>query len=82
MPNELDLLLNIALLLLGAGAFFINHLTTLRVAALAACSLLFLSFSFDLMNTSVVSNLSLIMINTFYLFKVYTFGQLKLSHTD
>ncbi|WP_225738292.1 MULTISPECIES: hypothetical protein [Pseudoalteromonas] len=79
MPNEFNWLLNTILLLLGFGAFFINHLTLLRVAAVAACSLLFLSFSLDLVNTSVVSNLSLILINTFYLFKVYTFGQLNLS---
>ncbi|BBN80930.1 hypothetical protein PA25_09150 [Pseudoalteromonas sp. A25] len=79
MLNEFNWLINIVLLTLGLGAFFINQITLLRAAAIAACSLLFLSFSLDLVNTSVVSNLSLILINTFYLFKVYTFGQIELS---
>jgi hypothetical protein len=79
MLNEFDWLINIVLLALGLGAFFINQITLLRAAAITACSLLFLSFSLDLVNTSVVSNLSLILINTFYLFKVYTFGHLELS---
>ncbi|WP_440053664.1 hypothetical protein ACSLBF_12215 [Pseudoalteromonas sp. T1lg65] len=77
MANELDWLLNLVLLALGLGAFFINHKTLLRAAAVCACAILFASFSLDLVNTSVVSNLSLILINTFYLFKVYTFGQLE-----
>ncbi|PAY01563.1 hypothetical protein CKO50_09520 [Pseudoalteromonas sp. HM-SA03] len=77
MANELDWLLNLILLTLGFGAFFINHKTLLRVAAVCACGVLFISFSLDLMNTSVISNLSLILINTFYLFKVYTYGQLE-----
>ncbi|MEI5639190.1 MULTISPECIES: hypothetical protein [unclassified Pseudoalteromonas] len=77
MTNELDWLLNLVLLALGFGAFFINHKMLLRGAAVCACSVLFISFSLDLMNTSVISNLSLILINTFYLFKVYTFGHLE-----
>ena len=77
MLNELDWLLNIILLALGLGAFFINQLTILRVAAISACALLFLSFSLDLMSSSVISNMSLVLINTFYLFKVSTFGQLN-----
>ncbi len=47
MLNELDWLLNLTLLALGLGAFFINQLTLLRFAAISACSLLFLSFSLD-----------------------------------
>jgi len=79
MLNELDWLLNTTLLALGLGAFFINQITLLRVAAISACGLLFLSFSLDLMSSSVVSNMSLVLINTFYLFKVYTFGQFNVT---
>ena len=79
MLNELDWLLNISLLALGLGAFFINQLTLLRVAAISACMLLFLSFSLDLMSSSVISNMSLVLINSFYLFKVFTFGQLHVA---
>lgn len=79
MLNELDWLLNFILLALGLGALFINQLTLLRVAAVSACVLLFLSFSLDLMSSSVISNMSLVLINTFYLFKVYTFGQLNVT---
>ncbi|WP_409424963.1 hypothetical protein [Pseudoalteromonas sp. RW-H-Ap-1] len=79
MLNELDWLLNTTLLALGLGAFFINQITLLRVAAISACGLLFLSFSLDLMSSSVISNMSLVLINTFYLFKVYTFGQFTVS---
>ncbi|MFC3033889.1 hypothetical protein ACFOEE_15325 [Pseudoalteromonas fenneropenaei] len=79
MLNELHWLVNIILLVLGLGAFFITQVRLLRVAASAACAMLFLSFTFDLMSTSVVSNLSLILINTFYLFKVFTYGPLKLG---
>ena len=79
MLNELDWLLNISLLALGLGAFFINQLTLLRVAAVSACMLLFLSFSLDLMSSSVISNMSLVLINTFYLFKVFTFGQFHIA---
>ena len=79
MLNELDWLLNLTLLALGLGAFFINQLNLLRFAAISACSLLFLSFSLDLMSSSVISNMSLVLINTFYLFKIYTFGQLNIN---
>jgi hypothetical protein len=79
MLNELDWLLNTVLLALGLGAFFINQLTLLRVAAISSCGLLFLSFSLDLMSSSVISNISLVLINTFYLFKVYTFGQFNVT---
>ncbi|KPZ55324.1 hypothetical protein AN391_02664 [Pseudoalteromonas sp. P1-13-1a] len=79
MLNELDWLLNTVLLALGLGAFFINNITILRVAAISACGLLFLSFSLDLMSSSVISNMSLVLINTFYLFKVYTFGQFNVT---
>ncbi|ALU42616.1 MULTISPECIES: hypothetical protein [Pseudoalteromonas] len=75
MPNEFDWLLNLLLLVLGFGAFFINHKTLLRGAALATCSILFILFSLDLMNTSVISNLGLILINSFYLFKLFTHEQ-------
>ena len=81
MLNELDWLLNTILLALGLGAFFINHITLLRVAAISACGLLFLSFSLDLMSSSVISNMSLVLIDTFYLFKVYTFGQLNVTQS-
>jgi len=43
--------------------------------------LLFLSFSLDLMSSSVISNMSLVLINTFYLFKVYTFGQFNVTQS-
>ncbi|WP_372760011.1 hypothetical protein [Pseudoalteromonas sp.] len=79
MLNELDWLLNTILLALGLGAFFINQLTLLRIAAVSACGLLFLSFSLDLMSSSIISNMSLVLINTFYLFKVYTFGQFSVT---
>ncbi|TMO74885.1 hypothetical protein CWC16_05930 [Pseudoalteromonas sp. S3776] len=79
MLNELDWLLNTVLLALGLGAFFINNITILRVAAISACGLLFLTFSLDLMSSSVISNMSLVLINTFYLFKVYTFGQFNVT---
>ena len=79
MLNELDWLLNTILLALGLGAFFINQLTLLRIVAVSACGLLFLSFSLDLMSSSIVSNMSLVLINTFYLFKVYTFGQFTVT---
>ncbi|KZN36813.1 hypothetical protein N480_16205 [Pseudoalteromonas luteoviolacea S2607] len=75
MTNEFDWLLNTLLLVLGFGALFINHRTLLRIAAVMACSLLFVLFSLDLMNTSVISNLGLILINSFYLFKVFTTEQ-------
>ncbi|MBQ4812287.1 hypothetical protein A7985_18920 [Pseudoalteromonas luteoviolacea] len=75
MANEFDWLLNTLLLVLGFGALFINHRTLLRIAAVMACSLLFVLFSLDLMNTSVISNLGLILINSFYLFKVFTTEQ-------
>ncbi|KZN45608.1 hypothetical protein [Pseudoalteromonas luteoviolacea] len=75
MTNEFDWLLNTLLLVLGFGALFINHRTLLRIAAVIACSLLFVLFSLDLMNTSVISNLGLILINSFYLFKVFTTEQ-------
>ncbi|KPZ54397.1 hypothetical protein [Pseudoalteromonas sp. P1-25] len=81
MLNELDWLLNTVLLALGLGAFFINNITILRVAAISACGLLFLSFSLDLMSSSVISNMSLVLINTFYLFKVYTFGQFNVTQS-
>ncbi|AOT09259.1 hypothetical protein [Pseudoalteromonas luteoviolacea] len=77
MANEFDWLLNSLLLVLGFGALFINHKTLLRAAAAIACSLLFVLFSLDLMDTSVISNLGLILINSFYLFKVFT-----LEHYD
>ncbi|MCF2856348.1 hypothetical protein L1286_02610 [Pseudoalteromonas sp. SMS1] len=75
MANEFDWLLNTLLLVLGFGALFINHRTLLRIAAVMACSLLFVLFSLDLMGTSVISNLGLILINSFYLFKVFTTEQ-------
>ncbi|KZN60718.1 hypothetical protein [Pseudoalteromonas luteoviolacea] len=75
MANEFDWLLNTLLLVLGFGALFINHRTLLRIAAVMACSLLFVLFSLDLMGTSVISNLGLILINSFYLFKVFTADQ-------
>ncbi|KZN66946.1 hypothetical protein [Pseudoalteromonas luteoviolacea] len=75
MTNEFDWLLNTLLLVLGFGALFINHRTLLRIAAVMACGLLFVLFSLDLMNTSVISNLGLILINSFYLFKVFTTEQ-------
>lgn len=79
MLNELHLLVNVILLVLGLGAFFITQVRLLRIAAVAACGMLFLSFAVDLMNTSIVSNLSLILINTFYLFKVFTYGPINLG---
>ncbi|WP_247664733.1 hypothetical protein [Pseudoalteromonas sp. MMG010] len=81
MLNELDWLLNTTLLALGLGAFFINQLTLLRIAAISACALLFISFNLDFMSSSVISNMSLVLINTFYLFKVYTFGQFNVSQS-
>ncbi|CCQ09593.1 putative orphan protein; putative membrane protein [Pseudoalteromonas luteoviolacea B = ATCC 29581] len=80
MLNELHWLVNLVLLFLGLGAFFINQVRVLRIAATCACTMLFLSFAFDLMSTSVVSNLSLILINTFYLFKVFTYEPINLSN--
>ena len=71
MLNEFSWVMNTLLLLLGSGAFLINQIILLRFAALLACSLLFFSFSFNLVGSTVISNLSLILINTFYLFKLY-----------
>ena len=80
MLNELDWLLNTLLLALGLGAFFINQLTLLRVAAISACGLLFLSFSLDLMSSSIISNMSLVLINTFLLVQsLYDLGNLAVS---
>lgn len=71
MLNEFNWFLNILILLLGFGAFCINQILLLRLAALLSCCLLFLSFSYNLVGGSVISNLSLILINTVYLFKLY-----------
>ncbi|MDP4985733.1 hypothetical protein [Pseudoalteromonas tunicata] len=71
--------INLLGLALCIGAFFINNVTWLRIAALGGCIILFLCHRFDAIPTGNISNITLVLINAFYLFKVYTHGQLDLE---
>lgn len=71
--------INLLGLALCIGAFFINSVTWLRVAALGGCIVLFICHRFDTIPTGNISNITLVLINAFYLFKVYTYSQLDLD---
>ncbi|MFY8273097.1 hypothetical protein AAEU32_03085 [Pseudoalteromonas sp. SSDWG2] len=57
---------------LAIGAFFISHGTLLRIAASLAIGLLFFVHAQQLVTPNGLTNVTLVLINTFYLFKVYT----------
>ena len=70
----MDINLGIQLMLgaLAIGAFFISHGTLLRIAASLAIGLLFFVHAQQLVTPNGLTNITLVLINTFYLFKVYT----------
>ncbi|GAP74846.1 hypothetical protein CWC12_16200 [Pseudoalteromonas ruthenica] len=70
----MDVNLGIQILLgaLAIGAFFISHGRLLRIGASVAIGLLFFVHAQQLVTPNGLTNISLVLINTFYLFKVYT----------
>ncbi|WP_199609410.1 YgjV family protein [Flocculibacter collagenilyticus] len=54
------------------GAFFIKDLTLLRIATLVGCSLLFVYYTYISVPQGIISNVTLVLINAFYLFRVAT----------
>ncbi|WP_105190151.1 hypothetical protein [Pseudoalteromonas sp. T1lg48] len=69
---DVNLGIQIILGALAIGAFFISHGTLLRIAASIAIGLLFFVHAQQLVTPNGLTNITLVLINTFYLFKVYT----------
>lgn len=66
---------NIIILLLCFGAFFIKNSQLLKIAGVLGVVMLFLFHSLESTPTTGFSNITLVLINAFYLFKVYTYQQ-------
>lgn len=64
--------INILLGALSIGAFFITHGRLLKVATAAAFTLLFFVHTQHLVSPDGLTSVMLILINTFYLFKLFT----------
>lgn len=75
MESVLFQYFNALLILLCLGAFFIKKPQWIKVAAMLSVTLLFAYFSVLHDQAQQISNISLILINAFYLFKVFTVSQ-------
>lgn len=53
------------------GAFFIKNIFWLRLATLIGCSLLFIYYSYIAIPQGVISNLLVLLINAWYLLRVF-----------
>ena len=65
--------INVLGLILCLGAFFIKDTLWLKVSAIIGMSILFTVNTFGNFPTGLLSNISLVLINTFCLFKVFTY---------
>ncbi len=63
---------NIVILALCFGAFFIKNTQLLKIAGVTGAIVLFAVHAADSVPATPISNITLVMINAFYLFKVYT----------
>ena len=72
MEQLLALSINSLGFILCLGAFFIKDGFWLKIAAIVGFGVLFSVNSFEVLHEHSISNMGLVLINTFYLFKLFT----------
>jgi len=65
--------MNVLGLILCLGAFFIKNSFWLKISAIVGMSILFSVNTIGSFPTGILSNISLVLINTFCLFKLFTY---------
>ncbi|SFD24437.1 hypothetical protein [Pseudoalteromonas denitrificans] len=65
--------INLLGVILCLGVFFIKNEFTLKVSAFLGMGILFAVNSFENLPAGNLSNISLVLINTFYIFKLFTY---------
>ncbi|PAJ73480.1 hypothetical protein CJF42_15610 [Pseudoalteromonas sp. NBT06-2] len=65
--------INILGLILCLGAFFIKDSFWLKISTIVGMSILFTANTFGGFPTGILSNISLVLINAFCLFKLFTY---------
>lgn len=79
MENIFLITSNLVIITLCIGAFFISNTKVIKGFALVSVFTLFTLHSLGVAPQQQLSNISLVLINAFYLFKVYTQYQLEQS---
>ncbi|ATC98118.1 hypothetical protein [Pseudoalteromonas spongiae] len=77
MENLIFLSTNLTIVALCIGAFFISNTKVIKLFAAISLVALFIMQSMNTAPQQHLSNITLILINAFYLFKVYTQYQLE-----